>query len=261
MKQMLPSTPPTNDERGASPQSLKAKQRERRCVASGEVMDEARLIRFAVGPDDVLVPDVASKLPGRGVWVEASRAAIETARKKGGFARSLKGPAKVAENIADQTEELLVKRCLDGLGLMRRAGALALGQAQVEAAIRDFPVWGLIEASDGSAEGREKLAAIYLGYWQRQPPVAACFTGAELAMALGRGRVIHACLLQERMARAWAVEIGRLSGFRPIVPDSWPTSWRSVGLGLSDAEFGSPGSEAAPSESAFEETRATPDQT
>src|SRR5690349_1759018 len=115
MKQMLPSTPTTSNE-DPRPASLKDKRRERRCVASGEAMEEARLVRFALGPDDVIVPDVAAKVPGRGVWVEASHAAVETARKKGGFARSLKQSVKVPEDLADQTETLLAKRCLDQLG-------------------------------------------------------------------------------------------------------------------------------------------------
>jgi predicted RNA-binding protein YlxR (DUF448 family) len=252
MKQMLPSTPTTADE-APRPVSLKDKRRERRCVASGEAMEEARLVRFALGPDDVIVPDVAAKVPGRGVWVEATRAAVETARKKGGFARSLKQAVKVPEDLADQTERLLSRRCLDQLGLMRKAGAMAFGQTKVEAAIRNFPVWALIEANDGAREGREKLAALYIGLWRRLPPVAACFSSTELAMALGREHVIHACLLQERMARAWAAEIGRLSGFRAIVPDSWPSSWRSLGLGLSDAAPGPSGPGPAPSEPAFDD--------
>lgn len=244
MEPKLPSIPKTKPDRaevsseqdGASDR----KGRERRCAASGETLPEARLIRFAVGPDDVIVPDVAAKLPGRGVWVESTRARIEDARKKGGFARSLKGPVRVPEDIAAQAERLLVKRCLDSLGLMRRAGALAIGHTQVDAAIRDFPVFSLVEAEDGASDGREKLARLYMGLWKRPAPVAACFSMAELGMALGRDRVIHACLLQERMAQAWAVDMGRLSGFRSIVPGSWPTSWRSVGLGLGDAAVGSP---------------------
>ena len=46
--------------------------RERRDIVSGEVMPEHRLIRFVAAPDGTIVPDVAAKLPGRGLWVEAS---------------------------------------------------------------------------------------------------------------------------------------------------------------------------------------------
>jgi uncharacterized protein len=210
-----------------------AKKRERKCVASGDILPENQLIRFAVGPEGVLAPDVAAKLPGRGVWTRARREAVETAVRKGGFARSLKGPVRAPDGLADQTCALLSRRCLEQLGLMRRAGALALGAEGVESAIRARPALMLIEAADGAEDGRNKLLNLHIGLWKAPAPLAGCFTASELGMALGRPRVIHACVLQERMALHWAADLGRLAGFRAIVPDSWPDSWR--GLGLSGA--------------------------
>ena len=202
------------------------------------MLPEDKLIRFAPGPEGVITPDVAAKLPGRGVWVSADRQSLELAIKKGGFARSLKGPVKVPEGLADQTEALLARRCLDYIGLMRRAGVLASGFEQIEAAIRGANAHILIEAVDGAEDGREKLLKLYVGLRGRPAPVVGCFSAAELGMALGRDRVIHACVLQERMAQGWAAEIGRLSGFRSIVPGSWPFS-RLIGrLGPSDADGG-----------------------
>ena len=183
--------------------------------------------------------------------MSASRDAIEKARKKNGFAHALKAPVKVAENLADQTEALLAKRCLDFLGLARRAAGIAFGATQVEAAIRAKPLFSLIEAEDGASEGREKMMSLHIGLWGRPPWSVGCFSAADLGMALGRDRVIHACLLQERLALAWATDIGRLAGFRAIVPSSWPASWRSSGLGLGDADAelatssGSPSKQAA----------------
>ncbi|MFT3728658.1 MAG: RNA-binding protein [Terricaulis sp.] len=208
------------------------RQRERRCIASGDSMSEAALLRFACGPDDVVVPDVAAKLPGRGAWVRADRASIARAAKQGAFVRAFKANVKVPAGLADQAETLLAKRCLDLLGLARRAAAIAIGATQVESAIRAKPLHLLIEAKDGAEEGREKLMSLHIGLWGRPAPAVACFDSADLGVALGRERVIHACLLQEPMALVWAAEIGRLSGFRTIVPDSWPASWRSSGLGL-----------------------------
>src|SRR5690349_17114479 len=94
--------------------------RERRDVVSGEVMDEARLIRFVAGPDGQVVPDLARKLPGRGVWVAADRASLAAAVKKNLFARSAKAPLKAATDLPDQVERLLKSRLLSGLGLARR---------------------------------------------------------------------------------------------------------------------------------------------
>lgn len=210
--------------------------RERRCIVSGESFAEAQLIRFALAPDGAIVADVAAKLPGRGAWVRAERASVEQASRKGAFARAFKANAKASEDLADRVERLLARRCLDQLGLMRRAGALALGASQVESFLRARPAMALLEASDGAPDGREKFMALHIGLWGAPPPAVGCFAADELGVALGRERVIHACLLQERMALAWAVDIGRLAGFRAIVPGSWPDSWRFHGWGLGDAD-------------------------
>jgi predicted RNA-binding protein YlxR (DUF448 family) len=215
------------------------RERERRCIVSGESAGGANLIRFALSPDGVVTPDVAAKLPGRGAWVRADRQSVREAGKKGAFARAFKSAANVPEDLPDQVEALLVRRCLNHLSMARRAAAIAVGATQVEAAIRAKPVFVLIEAADGAEEGREKLMSLHIGLWGRAPLAVGCFDAADLGVALGRERVIHACLLQERLAEAWAAEIGRLAGFRAIVPGSWPTPWRSTGLGLGGADAGS----------------------
>jgi uncharacterized protein len=212
--------------------------RERRCIVSTESLGDAQLIRFALAPDGVVVPDVAAKLPGRGAWVRADRASVDAAVRKGAFARAFKAQVKATDDLSTQVEALLARRCLDQLGLMRRAGALAFGATQVDAAIRAKPALMLVEASDGAEEGREKLMSLHIGLWGHPPATVGCFNVAELGVALGRERVIHACLLQERLATGWAAEIGRLAGFRAIVPSSWPDSWRSVQWGLGDANAG-----------------------
>ncbi len=214
------------------------RRRERRCIVTGEHDGGANLIRFALSPDGVVTPDVAAKLPGRGAWVRADRAVIEQAGKKGAFARAFKAPAQVPDTLADTVEMLLSRRCLDQLGIAQRAAAIAVGATKTEAAIRAKPLFLLIEANDGAEEGREKLMSLHIGFWGRPPAAVGCFSSSDLGVALGRERVIHACLLQERLASVWAAEISRLSGFRPIVPASWPTPWRSIGLGLGGADAG-----------------------
>lgn len=205
--------------------------RERRCVACGEGLPEAHLVRFARAPSGELVADVAAKLPGRGVWVCSDRASLAEAVKKGGFARGLKQETRVPGDLALQVEAALARRCIERLGLCLRAGGLAVGATQVETAIRAKTAPLLIEASDGGEDGREKLMALHIGLWGRAPPALGCFSSEELGVALGRERVIHACVLQERLAMGLAAEVSRLAGFRDIVPSSWPDSWRSVSWG------------------------------
>jgi len=213
--------------------------RERRCIVSHEALPDAKLIRFALAPDGSVVPDVAAKLPGRGAWVRADRESVEAAASKQMFARAFRCEARAPADLAAQTEALLARRCLDQLGLMRRAGALAIGATQAESAIRGKPALIMLEAADGAEEGREKLMSLHIGLWGAPPAAVGCFNSADLGVALGRDRVIHACLLQERLATGWAADIGRLAGFRAIVPSSWPDSWRSVQWGLGDADGGS----------------------
>src|SRR4051812_45032493 len=110
-----------------APKTLAEASRQRRDIVSGEVMPEARLVRFVAGPGGVVVPDLDRRLPGRGVWVEATRAAVETAAKKGLFSRAAKAKLTAPPDLADQVENLMARRCLERLGLARKAGALTWG--------------------------------------------------------------------------------------------------------------------------------------
>jgi hypothetical protein len=199
-------------------------------------MAEDRLVRFAVGPEGRITPDVAARLPGRGAWVEATRSAVESAVRRNGFARALKRQVVTPDGLSDQTEALLARRCLDHLGMGRRAGAIAAGFANVEAAIRDGSALALIEAADGAADGRGKLLRLAHGLGRLHLPLVGCFTAEEIGVALGRDPVVHACWLQEGLARKWATDTGRLAGFRDLAPASWLTDLTAqTRAGIGDA--------------------------
>ena len=191
--------------------------RERKDVVSGEVMPEARLIRFVAGPDGQVVPDLARKLPGRGIWVAADRASVVAAAKKNLFARSAKAPLKAASDLDDQVAALLRQRILAGLG---RAGALTSGFEKVSAALASGKAAWLIEASDGAADGRRKILAVAR---KAQPPpgLVGVFGAAELSLALGLENVIHTAFLAGRAAGRWAEDVRRLEGFSPLLPEDW----------------------------------------
>ena len=194
--------------------------RERRDIVSGEVVDEARLIRFVAGPDGQVTPDLARKLPGRGMWVAAEREAVTAAARKGLFSRSAKTKLSASPDLADLVETLLRRRLLSGLGLARRAGALTCGFEKVAAAIESGRAAWLVEASDGAADGRRKLKA--LARKQARPPeVAGLFASEELGLALGLENVIHTAFLAGRAADQWTQDVRRLSGFCPLLPESW----------------------------------------
>jgi len=193
---------------------------ERRDIVSGEVMPQDRLIRFVAGPDGAVVPDLARKLPGRGLWVAADRASVEAATRKNLFARAAKAQLRAPADLPDMVESLLKRRLLAGLGLARKAGDTTSGFEKVAQALSSGKVAWLVEASDGAADGRRKLAAIARKQ-PRAPSLIGVFTAAELGLALGLENVIHTAFLAGRAADRWAQDVCRLSGFCPLLPESW----------------------------------------
>ncbi|WP_169052375.1 RNA-binding protein [Tabrizicola sp. YIM 78059] len=182
---------------------------ERRCIASGESQQKAGLIRFCVGPDGVLVPDVLGRLPGRGLYVSADRALIEKAAGKGLFARAARQPVKVPDGLADLVERLVAQRVVELLSMARKAGAAVTGYEKV----KDWLVKGqaatLIQASDGSERGKTKLhapdgAGGFIG----------CLTAGEIGLAFGRERAIHAALAAGGLRTRVVEEAARLTGLR-----------------------------------------------
>ncbi|MEP6967158.1 MAG: RNA-binding protein, partial [Pseudomonadota bacterium] len=203
-----------------TPATLAQAARERRDIVSGEVMAEARLIRFVAGPDMSVTPDIARKLPGRGLWVAADRASVEVAAKKGLFARAAKTRLVARPDLADQVEGLLRRRLLAALGLARKAGALTSGFEKVLAAVLAGKAAFLVEAADGAADGRRKLLAAAHRI-PRPPSLIGLFASEELGLALGAENVIHTAFLAGRSADRWTSDVERLSGFRPLFPESW----------------------------------------
>ena len=214
--------------------SSAAAERRRRDISTGQSLDEEGLIRFVAGPDGQVVADLARKLPGRGLWVAADRAAIETAAKKGLFARAAKTRATAPAALADEVERLICARLLAGLGLARKAGDLVTGFEKVLSAVDAGRVSVLIEAADGAADGRRKLMAA--ARRQAKPPLlAGMFTAAELGLALGEENVIHSAFLAGRGADRWTADVRRLAGFRPLLPEGWREDSRDGATSLGRA--------------------------
>ncbi len=221
----LDGGPPRVGKAGARPP-------QRRCIATMEGRLQAEMVRFVLSPDGSVVPDIAARLPGRGGWVTTNREAVDLAVKRGAFARAFKAQVKASSALADQVENLLARRAIDMLGMAKRSGDLILGYEQVREAIRENRPACLIASSDASGDQRDKVLALVRGLYgpnlakpeekRALPPVVACFSGEELGMALGRERVVHACLKQGRIAHAWMGELVRLSGFRRVWLPGWP---------------------------------------
>lgn len=223
---------------------------ERRCLASGESRPATGLIRFVLSPDGAVTPDVAEKLPGRGVWVAADRAALQKAIAKKLFSRGFRTQALAPDDLIDHVERLLAKRAIEALALCRKAGGAVAGFEKTrEAAERastdaawdqeeDWPdetaeeessparllpdraptpdhAFHLVQARDGSPDGRRKLSRL-------APPDAVLtpLDKAELGLAFGRPYVIHAGLIGGGATKRAVRELKRLQGVRGAEPPS-----------------------------------------
>jgi hypothetical protein len=181
----------------------------RRCIVTGEIRPKAELIRFVVGPDGSIVPDVAGRLPGRGLWLTARRDIVVTAATKRIFARAARSQVVVDEGLADRIEQLLAARCCGILGLARRAGQALAGFVVVRTLVASGGAAVLVEAADGGSDSRAKLAALAPAL-----PVVDRLSCAELSAAFGREHVVHAALTPGRLAASLVADAARLGGFR-----------------------------------------------
>jgi predicted RNA-binding protein YlxR (DUF448 family) len=190
--------------------------RARKCIVSGEVRSEPHLIRFVVSPDGDVVPDVAVKLPGRGMWLSADRKSLETAIAKNAFSKAAKASVKAAPDLADTVVRQLIVRMQGDLGIARKSGSIILGFDNIMRSFGDKQAPRLLcEAIDGAEDGRRKLrnAARTLDV---ELHVVAALTAEEMSLALGRENVVHAALKPGPLAERLIVDAGRLSGFRPV---------------------------------------------
>lgn len=172
----------------------------RMCAVSRKVRPIDELIRFVVAPSGDVVPDLKRKLPGRGLWVAASRRMVAEAVRRHQFSRGFKRDVRAAATLPADTETLLERSCIDALAMAAKAGQVVSGYAKVEGLLEQGRAEALIHASDGAADGIRKLDAI-AGQRSRNAgdsrhlPIVTALTSAQLDLALGRSNVIHAALL------------------------------------------------------------------
>ncbi|MQY41904.1 RNA-binding protein [Epibacterium sp. SM1969] len=195
--------------RGGTKKDL-AEGSERKCLATGEVQPRDGLIRFVLGPDALVFPDIMGKLPGRGVYVAANRSALETAVKKKVFARGFKTKAVVQDGLVAEIETQLARRLVELISLARKSGRAVSGYEKVKDWLIKEEARILIQASDGSGRGKSKLSTPYKGKF------IGCLTSNELGMAFGRETVIHAALASGGLSKRVVEEAQRLQGLREM---------------------------------------------
>lgn len=195
---------------------------ERQCAVTRERLPQAGLVRFVLSPEGDVTPDVAGRLPGRGVWVTAHRETVEAAARKGAFARGFREGVRVPDGLAVTVEAMLARQCINLLGMARKAGDVVTGYDQVRDALRKARPALLLEASDGAEDGRQKVYLLARALYG-EVSVAGALSAAELGMAFGRERVIHGLVRRGAIAKTWAVAYRRLTGFRDAPELNWFT--------------------------------------
>jgi uncharacterized protein len=187
------------------------------CAVSRGRRSLDHLIRFVASPDGTIVPDLARRLPGRGVWVEATRDAMQAAVRQKAFSRGLKRPVHVPEDLADRVEGLLCRRLCEAVSLANKAGLLVAGFAKVDALLAQGLVAVLIHAGDGADDGTAKLDRKFkalLGASTARAATVAELTSAELSLAMGRLNVVHAAALAGGAGQRLLTQAGWLRRYR-----------------------------------------------
>jgi hypothetical protein len=183
----------------------------RTCIATGEQGTPERMIRFVVGPQGDVVPDLARRLPGRGLWVRAERAAVERAVAKNLFARAARASVRPAADLPERVERLLLERALSDLGRARRAGRAVAGFVKVEQMIGQRRAGLLVVADEAQGDGLAKLRASGL-------PIARLGDAAALGGLFGREQVVYVAVARDdaggEFIQRIAVGAARWRGYR-----------------------------------------------
>jgi predicted RNA-binding protein YlxR (DUF448 family) len=189
----------------------------RQCAVSRAQKPPEELIRFVADPDGAIVPDLARRLPGRGVWVDATREAVAAAVRKSAFARSLKRPISVPPGLPAIVERLMARRLADALSIANKAGLVVAGFAKVDELIARERAAALVHAADAAADGVVKLDRKFkalAGVEGKPAPIIRELTGAEMSLAMGRPNVIHAAAAEGGATHRLIEEARRLRRYR-----------------------------------------------
>jgi predicted RNA-binding protein YlxR (DUF448 family) len=196
---------------------------ERTCIVTRKSAAPDELIRFVVGPDRAVVPDLKRSLPGRGCWVTADRANVDRAAAGKLFPRAFKAEVRVPAELGALVDGLLAASALGTLGLARKAGAIALGAAQVESAVRAGKAVAVLHAREASEDGIRKIAqARRAVQFAGGPEITAykLFSEAEMGLALGGTNVIHAAVLAGNPGAAALKRMVALDRYRGGTPEN-----------------------------------------
>jgi len=190
---------------------------ERLCAVTREVKPVAELLRFVAAPDGSAVPDLKRNLPGRGLWITATRETLAEAVRRKSFAKSFKQDIRAGADLIAQTESLLERSVLDALAIAGKAGQVVAGFTKVEAALGRSMILAILHAREAADDGIRKLhAALHRRFAEQagRIPTISDFTSQQLDLALGRANVVHAALLAGPAGNSFIARYLRMTRFR-----------------------------------------------
>ncbi|HEY7300360.1 MAG TPA: RNA-binding protein [Xanthobacteraceae bacterium] len=188
---------------------------ERFCAVAGTTAPVTAMIRFVLGPDGSVVPDLRRRLPGRGIWITGTRQALRAAVARKIFARSFKREVRVPPDLIDCVERLMEQAALDALSIAHKAAKVITGAARVEAAIAREPLLAILHAREAAADAARHLREAFRRRWPgRDVAVVEAFASSRLDLALGRPNVVHAALLAGPESETFLARAARLDRFR-----------------------------------------------
>ncbi len=207
---------------GTEPELAAANASERLCVVTRQSLDPKFLIRFALSPDGIVVPDLDRRLPGRGVWVGCDHRLVAQAISSRAFGKSLKTQAQAPADLVKRVDALILKRVTGTLSLANKAGLAVAGFEKVFAALDKGPVRVVLHGTDAAVDGRSKIDRKYKAVQASKGQRAAIvdvLTIAQMSLAMGRGSVVHAALIPGGLSDRFLEEAERLTRYRAFATD------------------------------------------
>lgn len=191
--------------------------RTRQCIVTRTLLPTSGMIRFVVAPDKAIIPDIVAKLPGRGLWLEASRQTVQAAVKQSLFAKAARQTVLVEPDLDQRVAALLKRRCLERLALIQKSGQIITGFTKLKSALENNEIAVLIHAVEAAPDGIKKLAAKKTAstrHTNRPIPVVRSFTGSDLDAALGGSNLTHIGIKSNRQVLFFMTDLARLINYQ-----------------------------------------------
>lgn len=183
------------------------------CIHTGIEFEEDRLMRFVIGPEDVLYPDFSGDLPGKVLWCSLYRQTVQDAIDCNSFAKAAGQDVKIPADLMDQVERGLRNKALAMLSMTKKAGHLLTGAEKTEQVLRSGKAGIYLTSAAKDGDTREKLTFLALNA-PLTVRIVDMFTSEELSRASGANKVVHAAMTRGGTTERFFTHVKRMHLFR-----------------------------------------------